>query len=318
MFSKASSDFYNVIGGKFLKDAKKYIIAHNLYKYKLTNYNKYIDEESLKKLAELPCSRTQGNLDQKNIKISKMMRNYTGVSEKTACDQCDKQAFCKVAFTPTKVKPTTAEFIRFIFMVSQDPPKTAENQEAFSKLALSVDKFVGQLPFIPIPLKTLKPKFTGKVQDNEDERKLKESLGLSDAKIDEIASKHQASKDDTKEETIEKIIEINKIIKRANEDEDENENEPTGSIRASPVKKRAIKKKLRISKKHFWVPQDADIARNQKKEARNLRRSQESTIDAIIKRNAELVVTKNKKHKIKKPKKVDKKRRFSTPAKKTK
>lgn len=138
-----------------LKAVKEYVNTRKLYRYKLRNYEEHVKGEDLKALVTEPCPRTQGNLDSKNIKIAKMLRNHYGLWEKETCNKCPLQKSCKAAIVPSKVSPTIADYIRYLHALSQDPPSKEELKVSYSNLTSSLQPFIDNIDLYPVPLKTL-------------------------------------------------------------------------------------------------------------------------------------------------------------------
>jgi hypothetical protein len=156
VLDKALSEFFKTYDGKnSLKSIKSYIFNHKLYGYKLPNYYQHINTEELKALVSIPCPTYQGDLDSQQIKVSKMLRNALDVQEKIACNQCVKKNVCRQSFIPSRVTPTVADYVRFIYSVSQDPPKDDILVKSVCNHLSALDSFITNIDKYPVPLKAI-------------------------------------------------------------------------------------------------------------------------------------------------------------------
>ena len=154
LFDKAVAEFVNVLKGVHsLKAVKTFINSNNLYNYRISNYYEKINADNFKVLVEQPCPTNKGVLDSNLIKISKMLRSSLSVPEKTACSKCPKQSVCRVALIESNSKPTVADYVRYIYAITQDPPKDEKMLRAAAYSISHLEKFIKNIDKFPVILK---------------------------------------------------------------------------------------------------------------------------------------------------------------------
>ncbi|OMJ73705.1 hypothetical protein SteCoe_27549 [Stentor coeruleus] len=122
------------------------------------NYTNYFSQEDLKSLASLPCPLNKGNLDSNNIRISKILRNALEIPEKNACSNCSMKSVCKNVNFISRVKPTLAEYTRFLYIRYLDLPKDQKCIDSINKLLEGLEKFTTNVDKYPVSLKKIQLK----------------------------------------------------------------------------------------------------------------------------------------------------------------
>lgn len=154
VFDKAVSEFIKLCGGlNFPNAIKKYTQNQKLSSYVLPNYFRFMNTQDLKAIAQLPCSSSAANLEATNVKISKMMRGVLEIEEKLACKKCSKMNTCRQALVASKAKPNVAEYVRFLYAFTQNPPKNDSTLESTARLLENAGVLVGNIEKYPVPLR---------------------------------------------------------------------------------------------------------------------------------------------------------------------